>query len=202
MGFGSKSSIPHLFTNKEERMRIQKWDDTLKADPGRYANCFVVNFTRVKNLDSKWKHEYTQFIVEDSETGDRARVYAERLNDKELQDCVTVGRTELGFSEWSSLPLPLQTIIFDQAHRPKLIQISTILRKTSDQAGPYNLFGEQCFWFAKTVYDVIKLSFGSITEKEWPWLNPGGDEGNTLRGFYGLALSTFFKFTFTVLFPL
>jgi hypothetical protein len=191
-----KSSIAHLFTDEERIYKTQDWFDELSKQPELYQKCSIVNFTRVKNLDSDYKHEYVQFIVEDSTTGDRARVYAERANE-EWVDVVSVGRAELGFNKWPEMPLPLTSLVFEQSKRPGVIQMAEIFKSITIVGGYYNLWGNNCFWFASTAYSVVKSAFPA-TEKKWSWINAGGDGGLTLKGAYGLGFPTLFKFAFKV----
>ena len=191
-----KSSIAHLFTDKQAVYKTEHWSEKLHENPELYEHCSLVNFTRVKNLDSDYKHEYVQFIVEDSDTKERARVYAERANDKWV-DIVTVGRVEAGFDQWPELPLPLTSLIFDKATRPSVLRISEILGAITTVGGGYNLYGNNCFWFAATAYKVVKATFAA-SEKQWSWINSGGDGGKSLRGVYGLGFPTLFKFAFKV----
>ena len=153
-----KASIAHLFTDKQTAYKTEHWSEKLHEHPEFYANCSLVSFTRVKNLDSDYKHEYVQFIVEDSDIKERARVYAERANE-ELVDVVTVGRVEAGFNQWPELPLPLTSLIFYKATRPSVLKISEILNAITVVGGGYNFTGNNCFWFAATAYKVVKATF-------------------------------------------
>ena len=139
-----KSSIAYLFTDKQATYKTEQWFETLHGHPKLYVNCSLVHITRVKNLDSDDAHEYVQFIVEDSDTINRARVYAERTNDQWV-DIATVGRVEAGFNQWPELPLPFTSLVFDKGTRPNVLKISEILNAITIVVGAYNLTGNNCF---------------------------------------------------------
>ncbi|KAI9928876.1 hypothetical protein MW887_002099 [Aspergillus wentii] len=94
-----------------------------------------------KNLNSKWKHEYVQFIVEESQEEDeeqnnRTRVYAERGNEADL-DWVTVGMDDkVEATRRKDLPLPLTSLFFAKGSRPRLVDVAALLDKTTRKWGP------------------------------------------------------------------
>lgn len=111
----------------------------------------------MKNLGSKYMHEYCQFIVEDRSTGERARVYAERMNE-EVVDVVSIGRDEKTpreWDEWDELPLPLTSIAFeDKTKQPSLLDVARVINSVSVVGGKYNFYDKNCFWFAFTTFDT------------------------------------------------
>lgn len=192
-----KTSIEWLFTDKQEYHKTGEWYEHLKKNETLYANCSVVSFTRVKNLDSKYMHEYVQFIVEENTTGDRARIYAERGNEKDL-DWVTCGRTEVDGNILNDLPLPLTSLIFDKGRRPSVLEIAWIFSHVTEKGGGYKFRGNNCFWFANLTYNTVR-SLYVATEKQWRWVNPGGKGGGWFADAYGLGFPTMFKLIFKVI---
>ena len=201
-----KPTIKYLFADKIERHRCPAWLKLLQDNKELYANCDVVTFTRVKNLDSDWKHEYVQFIVEDRDSGERTRVYAERANEKDL-DYVTIGRDEKTFNAYPDLPLPISSLTFGgkgggitERRKPSVIEIAKVLSDVSDKGGAYNLKGNNCFWFAFTSFAVVQACFTGDA-KVWQWVNPGGRGGggvSLVKDVWSLGFSTLFKFAFKV----
>ena len=202
-----KISLDFLFTNQRATKPTREWSELLEAGKDSYANCRVVSFTRVKNLNSDWKHEYVQFIVEEESTKERARVYAERGNEKDL-DWVTFGPTETitsGSKGLNDLPIPLTSLVFggpwgtDVDKRPTIGQIAEILAATTLVGGGYEFYGHSCFWFAFTSYDAVKRQFGKwATEKAWRWFNFGGAGGGGFKDAVGLGWPMMFKWCYVV----
>ncbi|EWY89925.1 hypothetical protein FOYG_07569 [Fusarium oxysporum NRRL 32931] len=197
-----KASIPYLFEDSISYKPTREWADLLRLNKQKYANCNVVSFTRVKDLNSDWKHEYLQFIVEDSVTKDRARVYAERGNETQL-DWVTIGPADTKLSgnrDKSDMPLPLTSLRFggksdEVEKRPTVLDIAEILAATTLVGGAYEFYGHSCFWYAFTAYDAIKRQFGKwATEKKWRWGDIGGAGNAGIKDAIGLGWSTLFKF--------
>ncbi|KAH6949054.1 hypothetical protein BKA56DRAFT_597542 [Ilyonectria sp. MPI-CAGE-AT-0026] len=198
-----KTSINYLFTDSRSVKPTREWADLLRSNKDQYADCRVVSFTRVKDLNSDWKHEYVQFIVEENTTKDRARVYAERGNEKDL-DWVTFGPAEtkaLGSKGKTDMPLPLTSLVFggpsgdDVSKRPTVLELAEILAATTLVGGGYEFYGHSCFWYAYTAYDAAKRQFGEwATEKKWRWGDIGGAGNAGLKDAIGLGWSTLFKF--------
>ncbi|KAF7555308.1 hypothetical protein G7Z17_g2328 [Cylindrodendrum hubeiense] len=197
-----KTSIDYLFTDRQSVKPTREWADLLRSSKDKYADCRVVSFTRVKDLNSDWKHEYVQFIVEENATHDRARVYAERGNETDL-DWVTFGPAEtkaLGSKGETDMPLPLTSLVFgrdsgDVDNRPTVLELAEILAATTVVGGGYEFYGHSCFWYAYTAYDAVKRQFGkSATEKKWRWGDIGGAGNAGIKDAIGLGWSTLFKF--------
>ncbi|RMJ13276.1 hypothetical protein CDV36_007050 [Fusarium kuroshium] len=198
-----KTSIDYLFTDSRAFKPTREWADLLRASKDKYANCRVVSFTRIKDLNSPWKHEYVQFVVEETDSKDRARVYAERGNETQL-DWVTFGPAETqvtGSKHGEDLPLPLTSLIFggesgdDVDKRPTVLEIAEILAATTLVGGAYSKVGHHCFWYAYTAYDATKRQFGNwAKEKRWRWGDIGGAGNAGIQDAIGLGWSTLFKF--------
>ncbi|KAH0172302.1 hypothetical protein KCU67_g1786, partial [Aureobasidium melanogenum] len=197
-----RTTIKYLFTDEKDRKSTTTWTESLREAQDQYSNCRVVSFTRVKDLNSNWKHEYVQFIVEEETTKDRARVYAERGNEKDL-DWVTFGPAETrttGSKHDKDLPLPLVSFVFggrngdDVSRRPTVLQIAEILAAATIVGGGYELFGHSCFWYAYTVTDAVERAFGKFaTKKSWRWLDIGGHGGAGFKDAIGLGVPMLFK---------
>lgn len=193
-----KESLPLLFGVKPAEVKdVKLWYEALLSGKDTYASCFVASFTRVKNLGSKYMHEYCQFIVEDRSTGDRARIYAERANEAVI-DIITLGRDEKVPRGWDELPLPLTSIAFDnQATQPSLIDVAKILYSVSVVGGKYQFYDKNCFWYAYTTFDAVKLAFTGKA-KQWSYVNTGGKGGGSFSDAWGLGFPTMFKYWFSV----
>lgn len=193
-----KQSLPLVFgSGKANSSRVQAWYANLLDKKEAYTNCYVRTFTRVKNLGSKYMHEYCQFIVEDRSSGERARVYAERMNEKDI-DVITIGRDEKAPKNWVELPLPLTSVSFEKSdQQPGLLDVAKRLSCVSVVGGRYNFYDKNCFWFAFTAFDTVRLEFPG-TLKNWLWVNPGGKGGGSLGDAWGIGFPTMFKFFFKV----
>lgn len=193
-----KDSLPLLYNDgKLKYIRVQDWYNDLLSSKASYAQCFIVSFTRVKNLGSKYMHEYVQFIVEDRSSGDRMRVYAERMNEQDV-DMVSIGRDEKEPRKWDELPLPLTSMSWsEKKDQPGLLDVAKILNSTSVVGGGYNFYDKNCFWFAFTTFDVVQLAFKG-TLKTWSWINSGGTGGGGVKDMWGLGFPTMFKVFFKV----
>lgn len=191
-----KDSLPLVFGAGDlQYIPARKWYESIISNKEVYGNCFVPSFTRVKNLGSKYMHEYCQFIVEDRSTGERGRVYAERMNEKAI-DVVTIGRDEKASRKQDELPLPLTSVAFDdKAKQPSLFEVATVINSVSVVGGKYNFYDKNCFWFAFTTFDTVRLAF-SGTLKNWLWVNPGGRGGGSIGDAWGLGFPTMFKYFF------
>ncbi|KAL2675534.1 hypothetical protein Neosp_011720 [[Neocosmospora] mangrovei] len=198
-----KTSIDYLFTDSKSVKPTREWADLLRASKDKYTDCRVVSLTRVKDLNSNWKHEYLQFIVEETGSKDRARVYAERGNEVDL-DWVTFGPAEsksTGSRHKDDMPLPLTSMVFggqsgeDVDKRPTVLELAEILAATTLVGGEYQFYGHSCFWYAYTAYDATKRQFGKwAKEKRWRWGDIGGAGNAGIQDAIGLGWSTLFKF--------
>lgn len=174
-------SIPNLFEDKEKTIQTQEWYSLLSASPDTYQNCIVRTLTHVKNLRSSVVHEYLQVIIEDTDSGIRTRLIAERQT---AQDQVILGRwpakQSSSFALLSSssgstsgpsgdLPLPLFSLTF-KTNDFKVLHLAKILAEITNAGGPYNLVtGKHCYWFAITAYTCLKMAFSCLEEPWYFW---------------------------------
>ncbi|KIW30121.1 uncharacterized protein PV07_05894 [Cladophialophora immunda] len=160
--------LPNLFKNFR-RFSTTGWLDTLLQDPAEFKNLKVNSITWIKALASPFSHEFIQFIVEDSVSGQRTRVAAGR---EETGDWVLVGwNWALGDtpSDHYNLPLPLLTVTFDDVNkRPDLRALAYVLSATTEKHPAYKFRREMCWWYAETVLEVMHEHFGGKV-KEWEW---------------------------------
>jgi hypothetical protein len=169
----NQTSIEYLFTDKRAAKPTREWADLLRLGKSKYANCRVVSYTRVKDLNSDWKHEYVQFVVEEEKTKDRARVSAQR-DDNAGHDCVSYGPLDSLRADGQGqdhLSLSLTSLIFgggsgdDAGRRPTVLAITEILAATTVVGGTYQFDGNSCFWHAYASYDAVKRRFGKWAKK-------------------------------------
>ncbi|KAH0593319.1 hypothetical protein MHUMG1_09041 [Metarhizium humberi] len=172
--------IPYLFEDQEQVIQTETWRSYLWSNARTYQHCVVKSLTHVKNLHSELVHEYLQVIVEDTSTGIRTRLLAERERE---QDQVIIGRwvsmhrkSALPYTSKSglrstrnaqpdNLPLPLYSLKFT-GNKFNVIYLADILKNTTIAGGHYHLLSKNCYWFARTVYDTIPKLF-SCVEKPW-----------------------------------
>ncbi|KAM0282414.1 hypothetical protein ACHAO9_010203 [Fusarium lateritium] len=164
--------IPNLFEDTEKPIQTEEWYSLLSQSADDYENCVVKTLTHVKNLRSRVIHEYLQATVEDQDTGNRTCLIAERQNG---QDQVILGRRDSSLALLSSssmsrdLPLPLYSITFES--NLKVLDLAGILAETTKIGEKYDLITKNCYWFAITAYQALKLKYNGTEEHcfFWKW---------------------------------
>ncbi|OAL33609.1 hypothetical protein AYO20_07116 [Fonsecaea nubica] len=164
----ANQGLPNSFKTFE-RFSTKAWLETLLQDPAEHKNLKVNSITWIKALASPFSHEFIQFIVEDSVSGQRTRVAAGR---EETGDWVLVGWNWASGntpSDHYKLPLPLLTVTFDDVDkRPDLQSLAHVLSATTEKHPAYKFRREMCWWYAETVLEVMHEQFGGKV-KEWEW---------------------------------
>ncbi|ETI29064.1 hypothetical protein G647_01517 [Cladophialophora carrionii CBS 160.54] len=160
--------LPGIFKNFK-RFSTREWLATMLENPDQFKNLKVNSITWIKALASPFSHEFTQFIVEDSVSGQKTRIAAGR---EENGDWVLVGW------DWASgdtpsdhynLPLPLLSVTFDDpSTKPDLGTLAHVLASTTEKHPAYKFRREMCWWYAETVLEVMHEQFGGKV-KEWEW---------------------------------
>lgn len=152
-----------------EKVSTTDWVRKLLASPSRYKTCQVVSISWVKALESPLSHEYIQFVVEETSSGQRSRMIAER---HESGDWVFVGwdwASRKAPSDHHRLPLPLMSLTYDDAQlRPQLDSFAKVLASVSARRPGYNLMKEMCWWYAEAVFEAAHAQFGGKLT-EWKW---------------------------------
>lgn len=159
---------PLDFFSAYERLSTVDWRARALSHSEQFSTYEVVSMTWVKALASPFSHEFIQFIVEDSKTGQRTRIAVGR---EETGDWVICGWN------WTSgdppsphytLPLPLLSLVFHASKRPDMGAISRLLAKVSEKKPDYNLIREMCWWYAETIFEEMNSRYGGSI-KEWKW---------------------------------
>ncbi|KAL2427138.1 hypothetical protein ABEF94_008831 [Exophiala dermatitidis] len=147
------------------------WLEAIQNEAHQYRNCRIQSISWIKALASPFSHEFIQFIVEDSVSGERTRVVAGR---EDSGDWVYVGWN------WQSgqvpndhyiLPLPLLTLSFERntgGGLPDLLSLAQVLASTTERQPYYTFHREMCWWYAETVFDGMFSRYGGSV-KEWEW---------------------------------
>lgn len=162
------------------------------TDDAKYDSWRIVSVTWVKALASHMSHEFIQFIAEDTATGERTRLIADR---QETGDWVSITPnpndpsemsstfTGLGSGLWSkstpyrdrhTLPLPLVSISFGEPtlqgdSRPALRSIAELLVDITARCSEYNPLREHCWWFSEAVIEELRMQFPWAKLEEWQW---------------------------------
>ena len=162
------NKTPSLF-GRYEILSTTDWFHRLSATPSMYESLQIVSMTWVKGLASPLSHEFVQFVVEDTKSGTRYRLVADR---HENGDWVIVGW------DWASgkspldrhsLPLPLVSLTFNDARsRPNVSSIGKVLADVTARRPGYNIMKEMCWWYAEAVVEAAHAKFGGEL-KEWKW---------------------------------
>ena len=160
--------IADLFAGRYEKIPTTEWYSMLSASSPAYENCRVVSLTWVKALASPLSHEFVQFVVEDTQTGMRSRVIADR---QETGDWVFVGwnwASNKDISDRHSLPLPLLSVTYEEPQsRPYLLSFAKVLADVTNRH-PYRVMREMCWWYAEAVLETARTKYGGRLE-EWKW---------------------------------
>jgi hypothetical protein len=186
-----ESSMENAFAHLGYRVSTTEFL-TEVASEKRYAGWRVVSVTWVKALASHMSHEFIQFIAEDTATGTRARLIADR---QETGDWVSITPNPMAPVEMSStfeglgsrpwakstpykdrhtLPLPLVSLVFERGEgcvdtRPRLHAVAELIAGISLQCEEYNPLKEHCWWFSEAVIDAIRENFAHARLEEWAW---------------------------------
>jgi hypothetical protein len=160
--------LPGIFKTFK-RFSTREWLNTVLETPDQFKHFKVTSITWIKALASPFSHEFIQFIVEDSTTGQRTRIAAGR---EENGDWVLVGW------DWASgqtpsahyeLPLPLLSVTFDDpSTRPDMTSMAQLLSGLTEKYPAYKFRREMCWWYAEKVLEVMHEQFGGKV-KEWEW---------------------------------
>ncbi|KAJ4514819.1 hypothetical protein HRR83_003269 [Exophiala dermatitidis] len=154
-----------------QKLSTSSWLEAIQAQPDQYRNCRIQSISWIKALASPFSHEFIQFIVEDSVSGERTRVVAGR---EDSGDWVYVGWN------WQSgqvpndhyiLPLPLLTLTFGcetGGRLPDVRSLAKVLASTTERQPYYTFHREMCWWYAETVFDGMFSKYGGSV-KEWEW---------------------------------
>ncbi|KAG9965953.1 hypothetical protein KCU61_g1520, partial [Aureobasidium melanogenum] len=171
--------IPHLFTTEQVEYSTEKWFEVLDSARETYESCKVVSITTAKALGSSVFHEFVQFIVEDTNTNSRTRVFSDRTDSRTPPDRVIVGR------DWASpknpsgqtdMPMPLMSLTFMPESRPCVVELAEILKNITLQGPKYGFFTKNCWWYAKLVFETAKACFATrFVYKEWPFVKYAND---------------------------
>jgi hypothetical protein len=164
----ANKDLPDIFKTFK-RFSTKEWLVTIQDDPEKFKNLKVNSITWIKALASPFSHEFVQYIVEDSVTGQRTRVAAGREEDG---DWVLVGwdwASGATPSDHYKLPLPLLSVTFeDPGKKPDLRTLAHVLSATTENRPAYKFRREMCWWYAETVLEVMHEQFGGEV-KEWEW---------------------------------
>ncbi|KAG9561378.1 hypothetical protein KCU71_g8376, partial [Aureobasidium melanogenum] len=163
------NNIPHLFTAQQEQCSTIEWYHKLSSSSETYKNCRVISMTLAKALRSPLSHEFVQFIVEDSSTGTRTRVFTDRI-DSSPPDRVIVGRdwaSPKNPSDQDDMPMPLMSLSFTNQPFP-VIQLAALMAAITEREPEYHFYSTMCWWYAMTVFKSAMMYAGDNCEvKEW-----------------------------------
>ena len=159
-----------FFRDQHTTFSPKEWYDHVYRHAEEYKTCSVLSFTQFKDLNSRYKHEYISFLVEDSVTQLRAQIIAERDTNR---DVVFVGQMKKPPSSDKPLALRLRTLVFSKTNRPAIIAVAVILVSFSKVGGKYQLLFNNCFWFSRTIHKVLKVHYGDASETLSTKIKPG-----------------------------
>ncbi|KAL2427118.1 hypothetical protein ABEF95_008773 [Exophiala dermatitidis] len=154
-----------------QKLSTSAWLEAIQNEASQYRNCQIQSISWIKALASPFSHEFIQFIVKDSVSGERTRVVAGR---EDSGDWVYVGWN------WQSgqvpndhyiLPLPLLTLTFGceiGGRLPDVQSLAKVLASTTERQPYYTFHREMCWWYAETVFDGMFSQYGGSV-KEWEW---------------------------------
>lgn len=186
-----ESATENAFAHLGYRVSTSDFLEEVTAS-GTYDSWRVVSLTWVKALASHMSHEFVQIIAEDTLTGERTRLIADR---QETGDWVSITPNPndppemsntfagLGSGLWSkstpykdrhTLPLPLVSLVFDACSvasdpRPTLKSMAELIFSVSKRCSEYNPLREHCWWFSETILEEARATYSHARLEEWPW---------------------------------
>lgn len=165
--------IPHLFTAQQEECSTIEWYIRLSSSSETYKNCRVVSMTMAKALRSPLSHEFVQFIIEDTSTGTRTRVFTDRT-DSTPPDRVIVGRnwaSPKNPSDQDDMPMPLLSLTF--TNQPfSVMQLAALMRAITEREPKYHFYSTMCWWYAMSVFKSAQMyAAGNCEVKQWKFAN-------------------------------
>jgi hypothetical protein len=164
----AEGRLPDLLKTYE-KLSTKEWLATLQERHDEFQSWKVHSITWIKALASPFSHEFLQFVVEDSVSGQRTRIAAGR---EETGDWVLVGWNWASGqtpSDHYELPLPLLSLTFtDPQTRPDMESLAEILAGTTRRQPAYRFRREMCWWYAETVLEDMHAKHGGDI-KEWQW---------------------------------
>ncbi|KAI1464731.1 uncharacterized protein F4812DRAFT_466970 [Daldinia caldariorum] len=177
------SLVKDLFSNREHEFETTRWHSRLSKDASCYENCVVKSVIHVKSVASSLAHESLHIAIENTVTGARTRIVAER---NVSNDLVVLGRwgsthhplgqqdsdgntksngsRSVGSSTIFRPVLPLRSLKFT-TDSFTVVRLAEILKQTTVVGGPWCPVGSNCYWFAATVYKSIKKQFSCVEDR-------------------------------------
>jgi hypothetical protein len=110
--------VPYLFVDSEQQYSTTACYKLLSSSPREYEHCQLVSLTWAKALRSPLAHEFIQFIIENTYSGSRTRVFSDRTDVPEPHR-VIIRRdwgSDMNPSKQRDLPLPLKSLVFAGEH--------------------------------------------------------------------------------------
>jgi hypothetical protein len=156
------------FFSAYERLSTADWLKKVLVQYEQFSTYKVVSMTWVKALASPFSHEFIQFIVEDSTTGQRTRIAVGREETGDWVICGWNWASGRSPSHHYTLPLPLLSLSFHESDRPNIGSVSHLFAKVTERRPEYSLAREMCWWYAETIFEAMYSRYGGSI-KEWKW---------------------------------
>lgn len=156
------------FFSTYEKLSTAEWLKKVLVQSEHFSTYNVISMTWVKALASPFSHEFIQFIVEDSTTGQRTRVAVGREETGDWVICGWNWASGRSPSHHYTLPLPLLSLSFDEFNRPNIGFVSQLFAKVTERRPEYSLAREMCWWYAETIFEEMYSRYGGSI-KEWEW---------------------------------
>ena len=191
MRLASKNTNTSIFDHLEHRMSVAAFLASASHGIGRDRDRWrMVSITWVKALATHMSHEFVQFVVEDTRTGTRQRLLADRQETGDWVSLTPHGPLEMSdmfanmgsgmrnvtetsqatpYRDRHTLPLPLVSVVFDpREDGPTLGDFASLLASVSRRSKEYNPLREHCWWFSESVLNEVRKKWRHQARlKEW-----------------------------------
>jgi len=167
-----RPDIPFVFDFTQNEYKLTSWCSYIARDPLRYQDCTVTSVDHRKSSGSK-EHEYlcitilhtsghTAFLVVErcvdvSSSSDAMKIGVQSTAPREAYDRL---KTLKKLPKDDGESISVTKWAFNNPDRtPSVLQLSVALSVVSHHAPTYNVYAYQCYWYAHTASELLRLLF-------------------------------------------
>ena len=156
---------------------VRDWHAYVQNRPDIFNAYDVTSCSKIKNLNSSWKHEFLSCVVVRTADGEEMKMFVERESEG---DRVIVGVDRMP----EVFPLVLETLKFGKT-APTVALFSEYAMKASLLGGSYSVWSRNCYWFCRVIVDKLKKDFEDAKLDIWK----AGQAGSWIIPTLGTAIS-------------
>ncbi|KDQ59786.1 hypothetical protein JAAARDRAFT_56748 [Jaapia argillacea MUCL 33604] len=154
---------------------VLQWSIGVQNTCGSGAEEWIVHRVEHCKDENGKTHEYLRFTLRNPRDPRPLYLFAERMADKKSTTSSIAHKSTIAVPSCATTSADDQILItFDERHRqrdpmnvmdhfsppPTVLQLSLLLKATSESQPNYNVYASQCFWFAAAVWGALKGEFG------------------------------------------